>query len=545
MYQVVVSYLDSRYGCFFSDDVILDYDELLEKVKTAVPYIQNIPSERIRIAYKDITLSSSLSSTGARQEEGVFINILPGNPMVLGEAFRNAYDCGSESFKRIEIKLREVDSPCVAKMKKQNTNMNTTLTASRSKTEQQTSKELFPEKDWKISKLGDMNDHVQQLQDELVAVNVQLEEIKRPVIEPPQLGQYKSIVCGKCHIRGHRAEGNRHNAACTSDVCTSYYTCGQNKKHPEHFEQIRNLTKRQKQLNSEIETLTTDKRSLEAFQSKSVSVFVTTVTPRLLKAFPERYNTTTTSGKILLQKDLATLRIACNNKIPSPSTDERQYFTELLEKQQKQVMAGDHDLNFDTRAASTSQHNININTHISSPVSKKAKRQKKKTIEIVSSDDSSTDSSDTSDDSESSNEEKRSKSRRTKKHRRKHKRYDHRSKKKRNSWLHKIRNEYIGNENFKVNNKEKQTMSINQSNINRRLLPFSTILQGAVPSDSGLFETGASNYQVEQPKSTNEDGKQPEQDVTHVITGSVTLTLDDLANAAAKEIDNGACFNVD
>ena len=67
-------------------------------------------------------------------------------------------------------------------------------------------------------------------------------------------------------------------------------------------------------------------------------------------------------------------------------------------------------------------------------------------------------------------------------------------------------------------------MSINQSNINRSLLPFSTILQGAIPSDSGLFETGASNYQVEQPKSTNEDGKQLEQDVTRVITGSGTLT---------------------
>ena len=175
----------------------------LKKLKRLYRIFQIFPSERIRIAYKDITLSSSLSSTGARQEEGVFINILPRNPMVLREAFRNAYDSGSKSFKRIEIKLREVDSPCVAKMKKQNTNMNTTLTASRSKTEQQTSKELFPEKDWKISKLGDMNDHVQQLQDELVAVNVQLEEIKRPVIiEPPQLGQYKSIVCGKCHIRG-------------------------------------------------------------------------------------------------------------------------------------------------------------------------------------------------------------------------------------------------------------------------------------------------------------------------------------------------------
>ena len=59
----------------------------------------------------------------------------------------------------------------------------------------------FPEtkRDWKRSKLEDMSSHVQQLQDELVAVDVQLEELKRPVIEPPQLGQYKSIVCGKCH----------------------------------------------------------------------------------------------------------------------------------------------------------------------------------------------------------------------------------------------------------------------------------------------------------------------------------------------------------
>jgi hypothetical protein len=37
--------------------------------------------------------------------------------------------------------------------------------------------------------------------------------------------------------------------------------------------------------------------SLEALQSKSVSAFVTEITPRLLKAFPDRYNTTTTSGK--------------------------------------------------------------------------------------------------------------------------------------------------------------------------------------------------------------------------------------------------------
>ena len=93
-------------------------------------------------------------------------------------------------------------------------------------TTRQNNKELFPEtkRDWKISKLEDMSGHVQQLQDELVAVDVQLEELKLPVIESPQLGQYKSIVCGKCHIRDHRAEGNRHNAACMREVCTSLST---------------------------------------------------------------------------------------------------------------------------------------------------------------------------------------------------------------------------------------------------------------------------------------------------------------------------------
>ena len=81
--------------------------------------------------YKDVTLSS-----GASQNEGVFINILPGNPMVLREAFRNAYDCGAESFKRTEIKLCEVDSPYVAKMK----NTNTTAASRYNTTEQQISK---------------------------------------------------------------------------------------------------------------------------------------------------------------------------------------------------------------------------------------------------------------------------------------------------------------------------------------------------------------------------------------------------------------------
>ncbi|CAB4045850.1 Hypothetical predicted protein, partial [Paramuricea clavata] len=157
-------------------------------------------------------------------------------------------------------------------------------------------------------------------------------------------------------------------------------------------------------------------------------------------------------------------------------------------------------------------------------------------VEISSSDDHSTDSSDTSsDDSESFDEGKRSKSRRTKKHRRKYKRHDHWGKKKRSYRLQKVSNEYTGNENFKIDNsQEKQTVSINQSTNNRRLLPYSNILQGAIPSDFGIFEIGESNsHQLEYGTSTKKD-RQSEQ---NFVTDYSTSTLDDLANAA-EQIDN-------
>lgn len=85
-------------------------DELLNKIKDAVPYIRNIPHARVCVLYKDVNLSG-----GSEMTEGVFISISPGDSMVLIEAFRNAYDCDAHSFKRVHIKIREIDSPFVAK----------------------------------------------------------------------------------------------------------------------------------------------------------------------------------------------------------------------------------------------------------------------------------------------------------------------------------------------------------------------------------------------------------------------------------------------
>ena len=91
---------------FFFEEPIKFYSDLLYKIKEAVPYIRNVPNEKIRTAYKDITL-------------GVFIAIPPDNDVIFHEAFRNAYDCGAETFKRLELQVREIDSPFVAKSRRE------------------------------------------------------------------------------------------------------------------------------------------------------------------------------------------------------------------------------------------------------------------------------------------------------------------------------------------------------------------------------------------------------------------------------------------
>ena len=63
-FQIVISYLGGRHACFFIKIPIEFYGDFIYKIKEAVPYIRNVPNEKIRAAYKDINL-------------GVFIAIPP------------------------------------------------------------------------------------------------------------------------------------------------------------------------------------------------------------------------------------------------------------------------------------------------------------------------------------------------------------------------------------------------------------------------------------------------------------------------------------
>lgn len=42
-----------------------------------------------------------------------------------------------------------------------------------------------------------------------------------------------SVICARCHHRGHRKEGNKNNASCEFEPCPGYHYCGSDKLHPE------------------------------------------------------------------------------------------------------------------------------------------------------------------------------------------------------------------------------------------------------------------------------------------------------------------------
>ena len=195
-FQVILSYLGGRYACFFTEKPIEFHYDLIQKIKEAVPYIRNVPNEKIRIAYKDIHL-------------GVFIAIPPDDDLVLREAFRNAYDCGAETFKRLELEIREIDSPFVAKSRREKLVSVEENTAARKcetnthyveqarlatpsvTTKHKSQNRLFESESedeenevvssWKKTKVESMNTEFQKIEDELLAVDAQLEELSRNV----------------------------------------------------------------------------------------------------------------------------------------------------------------------------------------------------------------------------------------------------------------------------------------------------------------------------------------------------------------------------
>ena len=94
MFQVFLQYFEDRFASFYVDEPLSTYQDLLDRVKKAVPFLQGVDDQQIVISYKDLSLQT-------------FINIDRNDSLDVSEAFRNASPCGSGSYRRVYLKVRE------------------------------------------------------------------------------------------------------------------------------------------------------------------------------------------------------------------------------------------------------------------------------------------------------------------------------------------------------------------------------------------------------------------------------------------------------
>ena len=72
-------------------------------------------------------------------------------------------------------------------------------------------------------------------------IEMSIESMEIQVQELPHIGTGR-IICSFCHHRGHR---NQMSNPCKLKKCTNYTFCGLKDKHPEYFNKLNGLKKKE------------------------------------------------------------------------------------------------------------------------------------------------------------------------------------------------------------------------------------------------------------------------------------------------------------
>ena len=175
------------YASFYEQNPINDFTELLERVKKVIPVLKGISDDQITISYNDIQL-------------GTFVNIDSHEQLHLQETFRNAFPCGSHSYRRVHVKVR--DSPFLLKSSRSSQRLpqeteHTKPSLAKSKLQPKTlftpsvdchESELASTFDWKASKKEQLISQQQTLGEKKLAIETHLRELELQVVEPPRVG---------------------------------------------------------------------------------------------------------------------------------------------------------------------------------------------------------------------------------------------------------------------------------------------------------------------------------------------------------------------
>jgi hypothetical protein len=103
---------------------------------------------------------------------------------------------------------------------------------------------------------------------------------------PEQDGPFKNQTCSVCHIRGHRADGNRKRSHCDKEPCSSWTFCGRKEKHkPEVTRAKKDIEKEIRELNLIISDIKTEIEKMDIFEH--------IMKPRLKSLDPVKYSMST------------------------------------------------------------------------------------------------------------------------------------------------------------------------------------------------------------------------------------------------------------
>ena len=174
-------------------------------------------------------------------------------------------------------------------------------------------------------------------------IEAKTEEIKCfmiPVETLPPLGNMAS-VCGNCHRKGHRAEGNKGKKDCRLDKCKSFFICGQKIRHPEYSKQLAQKKKELSNLQETLKNITDELNMLRNFVEKtSETNFMLDVKRRLRITDPQKYR-----DVAVLLRDTRTLKVAYKGKIPPSDQNDREQFPRLLKQTRNKIKRDTGDFN--------------------------------------------------------------------------------------------------------------------------------------------------------------------------------------------------------
>ena len=151
------------------------------------------------------------------------------------------------------------------------------------------------------------SDDIQFLEARIPSAKQEYTRLQQQVGDYDRMAPKRAKTCSNCHLTGHQ---KRH---CKNQTCPGISQCSLQCKHPEIKAEIAELQGLIKDLEKRSEKSKNEFLNFKAAKEKASNSFFAIMRPRLRKSNPMKYAGT---DRLILDRDLMTLKKALNNKIP-------------------------------------------------------------------------------------------------------------------------------------------------------------------------------------------------------------------------------------